>query len=144
LKISKDKQKAKNSYINIDNVQKRIYPKKLKGNKKLNESKKIKEKYSSRSKQSSTITHECESHWSETLIIILAPSKVSVPKFEIDGEVSSCNQLEASKLASYAHNLRRSYIQSGNQRESGKSKNVVSEATKYYGGAQSYRMYHHH
>lgn len=72
--------------------------------------------------------------------MILAPSKVSVPKFEIDGEVSSYNQLEASKLASYAHNLRRSYIQSGNQRESGTSKNVVSEVTKYYGRAQSYRM----
>ena len=64
-KLPKEKQKIKNSYINIDNVQKRIYPKKPKGSKKLKESKKSREKISSRSKQSSTISHNYESHWSK-------------------------------------------------------------------------------
>lgn len=66
-KLHKDKQTTKNSYINIDNVQKRIFPKKTKGSKKLKENKKLKEKYSSRSKEASTITHDYDSHWSKNL-----------------------------------------------------------------------------
>jgi len=142
-KSAKEKTKIKNSFVNIDNIQKRIYPKTKKYSKKTKDLKKQKkEKNMSQKRQKNTIDSDYYREKSKlAYFIAIAPVRDPiVPRFDLNERVATYRQDEASQLASYAHNLRRSYIRSGNQDEQEKHNNVVSEATKYYGRSNTYRV----
>lgn len=63
-----------------------------------------------------------------------------MPKFDIEDKVESMKQKDATQLASYAHNLRRSYIQAGNSvdKPSGFDE-FISTATRKYRAAVNNR-----
>ena len=99
-KKGKNKKGNKHSFVSIDNVNKKIYPKRKKSCKKT----------AKKSGKDRTLTK-----YRETASISAnrpPTQKITVPDFDVEDVVQTIRQEETSKLASFAHNLRRSYIQS--------------------------------
>ncbi|CAI2387072.1 unnamed protein product [Moneuplotes crassus] len=110
------KSKIKHSFVNINNENKKIYPKKKRiakytSSKKLSKEKKINKETSSKllQKSSERLRREIQQYSSKL--------KRSIESFDVEDKVHSIHQEETSKLANYAHHLRKSYLRTGKSKK---------------------------
>ncbi|CAI2387201.1 unnamed protein product [Moneuplotes crassus] len=117
-KESNLKPKIKHSFVNINNVNKKIYPKKKKSVKYSSTKKLRKDKEKRMTKESSTsLLQKNSDRLRKEIKEYSQKLKKSIPNFDIEDNVATRKQEETSKLANYAHNLRRSYLRSGKSRK---------------------------
>lgn len=102
--------------MNINNENKKIYPKKKRiskytSSKKFPKEKKINKETSSKLLQRSSerLRREIQEYSSKL--------KKSIESFDVEDRVHSVHQDEASKLANYAHHLRKSYLRTGKSKK---------------------------
>jgi hypothetical protein len=134
LILKSNSKKLKHSFVNIDNINKKILPKKKKTKKASKvKSKNTKDRTLSKYREPTTINHESLVETRSRMHEKADTMRKSIPMFDEYDNVETIKQDETSKLASFAHNLRRTYLKSGSNSKTALGFNdFISKASKKY------------